>query len=141
MFSSYIATPVHNVSLINSIMIMLSVITACGSGASVQCSGIDIFPLKQAHVQTACCLGFNSPLGWDSFCIQVIYVMVKIVTPCFNRHNLLSRSLVRQVIPSLSDKLSPFSQLQWKYDEHTARLIIHLMIIVAYNQNKQWAGE
>ena len=40
-----------------------------------------------------CCLGFKSPLGWD-FCVQVIYVRVKIVTPCFNWLSLLSSSLV-----------------------------------------------
>ena len=28
------------------------------------------------------------------FCVQVIYVIVKIVTPCFNRPSSLSRSLV-----------------------------------------------
>ena len=30
------------------------------------------------------------------FCVQVIYVIMKIVTPCFNRPSLLSRSLVGQ---------------------------------------------
>ena len=28
------------------------------------------------------------------FCVHVIYVIMKIVTPCFNRPSLLSRSLV-----------------------------------------------
>ena len=34
----------------------------------------------KVYAWTACCLGFKSPLGWDFFCIQVIYVIVKIVT-------------------------------------------------------------
>ena len=39
------------------------------------------------------CMGSHSQAG-SFFCIQVIYVIVKIVTPCFNRPSLLSSSLV-----------------------------------------------
>ena len=49
-----------------------------------------VVPLALA--QTACCLGFKSLLGQDVFCFQVIYVIVKIVIPCFSRPSLLSRS-------------------------------------------------
>ena len=35
-------------------------------------------------------------IGWDFFCIQVIYVIMKIVTPYINRPSLLSRSPVGQ---------------------------------------------
>ena len=36
------------------------------------------------------------------FYIQVIYVIVRIVTPCINRPNLLSRSLVGQCIGNIN---------------------------------------
>ena len=38
-----------------------------------------------AHAQTACCLGLKALLGWVFLCVQLLYVIVKIVTPCFNR--------------------------------------------------------
>ena len=31
---------------------------------------------------------------WNFFCVQVIYVIIKIMIPCFNRPSLLSRFLV-----------------------------------------------
>ena len=45
----------------------------------------------------ACCLGFKSLLDWDFFCIQVIRMIVKKVTPGFNRPSLLLRSLVDSI--------------------------------------------
>ena len=36
--------------------------------------------------------GVQETAGLGFFCAQVIYVVVKIVTPCFNRLSLLSRS-------------------------------------------------
>ena len=52
----------------------------CGSyGACLDC----MLP----GVQVIAGLGFF-------FCVQVIYVIMKIVTPCFNRPSLLSRFLV-----------------------------------------------
>ena len=41
------------------------------------------------------------------FCVQVIYVIMKIVTPCFNRPSLLSRSLVGQCTGQLNWTVSP----------------------------------
>ena len=38
--------------------------------------------------------GVEVTTGLRFFCIQVVYVIVKIVTPCFNRLSLLNRSLV-----------------------------------------------
>ena len=40
--------------------------------------------------------GVQVATGLNFFCVQVIYVIMKIVTPCFNRPSLLSRSLVGQ---------------------------------------------
>ena len=52
------------------------------------------------HVLTHCKIilgslyrpGVKVIAGLEFFCVQIIYVIVKIVTPCFNRPSLLSRS-------------------------------------------------
>ena len=53
------------------------------------------------YASTACCLGFKSLLGWDFFSDQVVYVIMKIVTSCFNRLSLLSRSLVGYILENI----------------------------------------
>ena len=40
--------------------------------------------------------GVQVTAGLGFFCVQVIYVIVKILTPCFNKQSLLSTSLVGQ---------------------------------------------
>ena len=55
------------------------------------------------HVCTVYCLGFKSLLDWDFFCIQVIQLIVKIVSPCFNRHSILHRFLVAGKLAQLAD--------------------------------------
>ena len=49
--------------------------------------------------------GDQVTVGWDIFCVQVIFVIVKIATPCFNRPSLLSRSLVKHVLNGLSSMI------------------------------------
>ena len=52
--------------------------------------------MNAMECQTACCLGFKSPLGWDFICVRVVQLIIKIVTAYFNGRILLSRSLVGQ---------------------------------------------
>ena len=55
---------------------------------------LDIINIRRCMPRLHVAWGSSHCWAGILFCIQVIYVIVKIVTPCFTRPSLLSRSLV-----------------------------------------------